>query len=90
MQEIIGAYARLQQIGSATIIEPKHEAEQRGLIQYLNKELLEYAGELFGCWVAVRQEYEPLINGVSALLNRASARLQPPTPAATPAPETKS
>lgn len=74
MREIIGAYKRLKEIGSSKIINPTAEAEQRGLVQYLHRELLENAEELFGAWVVIRQEYEPLITGVANLLARASAR----------------
>jgi len=75
MRKIIGAYARLQQLGSSTIINPRDEAEQKGLVQFLQNALLENAGELFGCWVAVRQEYEPLISGFTALMRRALTKI---------------
>lgn len=75
MQQIIGAYARLKEINSATIANPRDDAEKQGLINFLNSALLSNAEELFGAWVAVNQEYSPLITGFTALLQRALARI---------------
>lgn len=74
-QQIGGALQRLKEIGSATIISPQFEAEQKGLIQFLNRSLLTYADELIACWLAVQYEYEPLVLGFAGLMSRANGIL---------------
>jgi hypothetical protein len=75
MQRIIGGYARLKELNAATITSPKEDAEKTGLQNFLAGALLANAEELFGCWVAVQQEYTPLITGFSALLRRCLNRI---------------
>jgi len=75
MQKIIGAYAQLKQLNSSTILSPNDQAIQKGLLDFLTGAMLANAEELFGSWVAIHQEYTPLIQGVTALLNRALARI---------------
>lgn len=77
--QIAGAIARLQEIGHSTIIDPKSEAEQKGLQQFLANTLPQHSNELIACWFAVKTEYEPLIQGVQGLLRRATAA-QPKQP----------
>ncbi len=72
MQEIIGAYARLKELNASKIINPRDDAEKKGLHDFLVNALLAHAEEFFGCWVTMNQEYKPLIAGVGALLARAT------------------
>ena len=58
VQQLIAAVARLKEIGGSTIIDPRNEAEQVGLKKFI------------GCWVAVRQEYEPLVQTLERIANR--------------------
>jgi hypothetical protein len=91
-QQIGGAIQRLREIGSSVIIDPKNEAEQKALNNYLATTLPQYANELLACWIAVRNEYEPLINSCRAIFGRAFPQpqlIKPPTPdttTTTPAP----
>ena len=75
VQQIIGAYQRLKELSAANITTPKEDAEKQGLINFLHASLLQHAEEFFGCWVAINQEYTPLINGFTALLRRALTRI---------------
>lgn len=72
-QSIGQALARLQEIGNSVIIDPKHEAEVKGIRAYLASTVPQHANELLACWFAVHNEYEPLINGFVGLLTRANA-----------------
>lgn len=75
MNQIIGAYARLKQIGQAKILTPKDEAEKQGLVNFLTGAFFAHAEEFFGCWVTLQNEYTPLITGVTGLLHRALSRI---------------
>lgn len=70
MQQVIFAFARLRELGSTVIIDPKNEAEVVGLKKFLGDFFLEHGNELVGCWVAVRQEYEPLVQTIERIANR--------------------
>lgn len=74
-EQIGGALQRLKEIGSSTIIAPQHEAEQKGLIQFLSRVLLEHADEMLACWMAVKVEYEPLVLGIAGVLSRSNGIL---------------
>ena len=76
--QIGGALQRLNEIGSATIIDPKNEAEQRALVTYLGSTLPQYANELLTCWFVIRTEYQPLVNSCAAILRRATAPIAQP------------
>jgi hypothetical protein len=75
VQQAVEAYKRLSEIASSKIVNPRDEAEKTGLINFLQGFFLEHAGEFFGCWVAIQNEYSPLVNGFTQLLARATARL---------------
>jgi hypothetical protein len=90
-REIIGAIARLGELGSNIIVDASTAAERQALKKWLGEALVEHSGELMGCWVAIRQEYEPLVNALAGVLPRALAitqkrqqRLMPSLPAAAP------
>jgi hypothetical protein len=89
MQRIIGAYARLKQLGDSKIINPRDEAERTGLQNFLTGALLTHCEELFGCWVAMHNEYTPLITGFTALVGRALNRIDQQTKANAAAPVTE-
>jgi hypothetical protein len=63
---------RLAILGSTTIATAQRDAEIRGIQAMLLNELPKYANELVGCWFAVHQEYEPLVEAVASVLRRAS------------------
>lgn len=42
----------------------------RGLIEYLSGGLIEHASELIGCFIAVKTEYEPILNLLATVSNR--------------------
>lgn len=73
VQKIIEAQVRLRELGGHnTIIDPKSEAEVTGLKRFLGEVLTTHSSELIGCWVAVHQEYEPLIQTLERIFNRVS------------------
>jgi hypothetical protein len=74
--EIMNAFARYNHLtaNSSAIItadSKRDEAEITGLRNFLHNTLLQYTGELMGCWLAVRQEWEPMCQSFAALLTRA-------------------
>jgi len=70
VQQLIAAVARLKEIGGSTIIDPRNEAEQVGLKKFIGETMAEHVSEFIGCWVAVRQEYEPLVQTLERIANR--------------------
>ena len=61
---------RLQAIAKQSILTPNIEAEKAGILQFLQKILMEHADELLACWSAVRFEYEPFVGSVSLVFDR--------------------
>jgi hypothetical protein len=74
-QKLGGAIQRLSELAAAPVITPTSEAEQKGLVQFLQAELFKYANELVGSWFVMHTEYEPLIGCVASLLSRANGVL---------------
>lgn len=71
VQKVIEAQVRLAQLGAdSKIINPRSEAEVTGLKNFLSDVFLAYGSEFVGCWVVVRQEYEPLIQTLERMANR--------------------
>lgn len=67
-----GAIQRLNEIGSSKILIPTHEAEQKGLREYIANTAAAHADEFLACWFAIHNEYEPLIESFASLLQRAT------------------
>jgi hypothetical protein len=70
-QSIIDAFKRFNELNSSTILVKGAEAEKKALQEYILTKLFLHASELLGCWQVMRNEYEPLVQGVSALFGRA-------------------
>lgn len=70
---LAGALTRLTELSANEIINPKDEAEKKGLEQFLSNNVPQHLNELLACWFAVRNEYEPLINGFVGLISRSNA-----------------
>ena len=75
-RQIGGALHRLAEIGSSKIINPAAEAEQKGLLNFLSRVLVEHADEMLASWYVCNTEYQVLINGFAALLSRATGVIQ--------------
>lgn len=71
IQNIGAAYARLIELRDQKVVTVNTEAELKGLIEFLSKELIDNADELLACWLAVKTEYEPALS----LLSRISIRV---------------
>ena len=70
-QAIIAALQRFNDLnGHSTIINPRDEAELTGLKNYFAAALAEHGFELMGNWIAVRDEYEPLVQVIERVGNR--------------------
>lgn len=71
--EIVRALQRFGELkgSDSLIINPRNEAEITGLKNFLASSMIEHGSEFMGCWVAVRSEYEPLIQ----VLERIGSRL---------------
>lgn len=69
-EKIAGALHRLNEIKTSTIIDPKYAAEAEGLIEFLADQFISHGPEFLGCWMAVKHEYEPLINLVAGVQHR--------------------
>lgn len=72
VSQMVEAMQSIIRISNKSIKEPNDEAELSGQRQFLARAFITYAGEFIGCWVAVTDEYTPLVNGFSALLQRAA------------------
>lgn len=70
--QMVDAMQTVIRISNKSIKEPNDEAELSGQRQFLARTFITYAGEFIGCWLAVTDEYTPLVNGFSALLQRAA------------------
>lgn len=71
INNIGAAYARLIELRDQKVVTVNTEAELKGLIEFLSKELIDNADELLACWLAVKTEYEPALS----LLSRISIRV---------------
>lgn len=69
-EKIAGALHRLNEIKTSSIIDPKYQAEVEGLIAFLADQFISHGSEFLGCWMAVKHEYEPLINLVAGVQHR--------------------
>ena len=68
--EIGRALDRYKQIGSSTIINPRDEAELTGLKNFFSTVMVEHGSEFMGCWMAIRTEYEPLVQVIERISSR--------------------
>lgn len=57
-----GAYHRLLELKSQSVVTPTTEAEVKGLLEFLANELISHADELVACWVILHTEYQPMLN----------------------------
>lgn len=71
--KIATAYGRLLDLKDKAIQTPNHEAEVKGIVEFLSEEFLAHAPEFLGVWSAVREEYEPLLNHFAVALERIQA-----------------
>lgn len=79
-REIIGqmivAMQTLIRLGNKEVKGANDDAELKGQRQFLARSFVTYAGEFLGCWLAVTDEYTPLVNGFAALQQRAAMVIQ--------------
>ncbi len=64
-------YARWVELRNQSIKTPTSAAEIKGCAEFLGNTLVAHASEFIGCWMAVRNEYEPMLG----LLSRVSQRI---------------
>lgn len=64
-----GAIARLQELDSFSVVTPTHEAEKKGLIEFINHTFSNHATEFIGMWF-VANEYRNLIQYEARKLRR--------------------
>jgi hypothetical protein len=72
-QEIATAYGRLLDIKASVIKTPNHDAEAKGLVEFICNQMLEHAPEFLGAWVVLKNEYEPAVNALSLIFPRMHA-----------------
>ncbi len=72
-RQAIQGIRRLQAIAKTALVTPNIEAEKAGILNFLQKVLLEHADELLACWSAVRFEYEPFVGSLSLVFDRISS-----------------
>ena len=72
-EKIGGALQRINEIRDAAIKKPTDDAELAELIAFAGKGLIDHAPELLGCWITVRQEYQPLLHVAAGFLRRVDA-----------------
>lgn len=74
-QEVVqlgGALQRLEELASYEVKTAAHEAEIRGLHEYLANTFLNHAKEFLGAWFTLRNEYEPLLSVFGTVALRVS------------------
>lgn len=83
IQEMVNAMRRLYELGDSKIIT-QDSREKKTLEEFLSQVFLEHASEFLSCWLAVTDEYEPLVNSFASLQLRSAnfikareARLNP-------------
>lgn len=64
------SYTRLQELNEMAIKTPNHEAEAKGIVEFLAETFLAHAPEFLGTWTVVRDEYEPLVIAISRSFDR--------------------
>lgn len=72
VQNIGAAYARLIELKAQKVLTVNTETEVRGLLEFLSSELIAHADELIACWLAVRTEYEPILQCIARAASRVS------------------
>lgn len=70
IQNIGAAYARLMELKNQKVLTVNTETEVKGLLEFLSSELIAHADEFIACWLAVRTEYEVLLNTFGRMLTR--------------------
>jgi hypothetical protein len=83
--QVIGAIRRLTEIRNTAIQTANTEAEFKGLSNFVAREVLNHADELIGCWMAVHNEYEPLVRAAGVFFTRVNSALNFSQPQTTPA-----
>jgi hypothetical protein len=73
--QVIGAIRRLTEIRNTAIQTANTEAEFKGLSNFVAREVLNHADELIGCWMAVHNEYEPLVRAAGVFFTRVNSAL---------------
>lgn len=95
--QLSGAISELVENATHSIRTAELDAKKTGLENFLRNNTVQYLDEFLACWFAVHHEYEPLIQGVAALLSRsqgilaqkAQARAQTAAKAQTAAPQSQ-
>lgn len=77
-QEIGRCLQRYSEIGTSTIINPRDEAEKLGLEKFFTQVMVEHGSEFMGCWMAIRTEYEPLVQVLARIGQRITSVNRPP------------
>lgn len=73
-QQISVALARHRELtGGKLIVNPRDEAEIRGLEKFFQEVMVQHGSEFMGCWIAIRQEYEPMVQVAARFLERITA-----------------
>jgi hypothetical protein len=68
--QISVALNRFREIGANKIINPRDEAELTGLRNFFSQVMIDHGSEFMGCFIAVRNEYEPLIQIIDHVTTR--------------------
>lgn len=78
-QELMTLVDKLWGITGGSKIIPADKADEvAALEKELAEKLLTHAPELVGCWVATREEYEPLLRSLAGVFRRIAAMTVPP------------
>lgn len=67
MHQLLSDYRKFK---DQTLHTRESDAAREGTTAALMAMLLEYAPELLGAWVTIKEEYEPLCNGINKIFQR--------------------
>ena len=84
--ELGGALQRIAELSGKKIIESTDAAEKRGLEAFVQRVMVEHATEFVGCWLAMRTQYRPLIQGFAGLMRNCLEMIDRENKSAQPAP----
>lgn len=73
VQQLINSIARYRELSESKIINPHSEIEIAGLKNFFADLMLNHGSEFVGCWVAIRTEYEPMIQVAARAFERITA-----------------
>lgn len=75
-QALAVAVRRIDQLSNQSIVTKDTEGELDAARQFVSHTVVQHANELIGTWIAMENEYSPLVQGLTGLLRRVNTNTQ--------------